>query len=114
MLLDADSIDTVHALLENELCHIVVPVNLVDLTVFVTEVALAAVSTHFGRKERFAVLVAPACYFLGFECRSVGTELVVGVSKLARLPVAAGVVVDDVLAELSLVFGRSAFANSKI
>ena len=104
MLLDVDSFDTVHALLDNEFCHIVVPVNLVDLTVFVTEVALAAVGTHFGRKERFAVLVAPASYFLGFERGSVRIELVVGVSKLARLPVAARVVLNDVLAELSLVF----------
>ena len=83
MLLDADSIDTVHALLENELCHIVVPVNLVDLTVFVTEVALAAVGTHFGRKERFAVLIAPASNFFGLESRRVSNEFVIRVSELA-------------------------------
>jgi len=114
LLLDVDVINLVHALLHDELCNIVVPVNLFDLTVFVSEVALFAVCTHFGRKERFTVLVAPASNFLGFESGGEGAELVVGVCKLARLSVAAGVVLDDVLAELSLVFGGSCLSNGKI
>ena len=114
MLLDVDVFNLVHALLQDELCNIVVPVDLFDLTVFVSEVALAAVSTHFGRKERFTVLVASAGNFFGFESGSVGAELVVGVCKLARLSVAAGVVLDDVLAEFSLVLGGSCLSNGKI
>ena len=113
MLLDVDVLILVHvhALLHDKLCDIVVPVNLFDLTVFVSEVALAAVCTHFGRKERFTVLVAPASDFLGFERCSVRAELVVGVRELARLSVAAAVVLDDVLAKLSLVFGGSRLSN---
>jgi len=115
LLCDVDVFNLVHALLANELCHVEVPVNLVDLTVFVTEVALVAMRTHFSRKERFTVLAASASYFLGLESGSEGAELVVGVCKLARLSVAARVVLNDVLAELGLVFRRGGrLGNGKI
>ena len=85
MLLDVDHIccHVVQALLGDEFTHVVVSVDLVDLTVFVAEVALASMRTHFGCKERFAVLIAPASNFFGLESCRVRNEFVIGVSELA-------------------------------
>ena len=88
--------------------------NLVDLTVLMSEVALATMWAHFGRKERFAVFVTPASDFFGLEGGGVSGQFVVSVCELAGLSVTAGVVLNDVLAKLCLVLGGGWFANSKI
>ena len=73
----------VQALLGDEFTHVVVSVDLVNLTVFMSEVALASMRANFGRKERFAVLIAPASNFFGLESRRVSNEFVIRVSELA-------------------------------
>ncbi len=56
----------VQALLSDELAHVVISVDLVDVAVLVTVRAVGSVCAQFSCEERFTVLIASSDHFFSF------------------------------------------------